>query len=147
MTAITKETAKFLELHAMEYQSKKIAIANHYIADYKKYIHVLNFLNNYISTIENYIDRADTSQGENNVPFVIIGSIVDIRDASDNKTCTLVVREPGARHADSPYEEVSCLSGLGQALLFKEAGEEIRLQETDCDFTGTVEKVRRDFKL
>ena len=52
MTAITKDTIKFLELHAMEYQNKKIELANQYISDYKKYIHVLNFLNGYIHSIE-----------------------------------------------------------------------------------------------
>ena len=147
MTAITKDTIKFLELHAMEYQNKKIELANQYISDYKKYIHVLNFLNSYIHSIENYIDRADPLDGPPSVPFVIIGSVVDMRDASDNKKCTVRIREPGNNQGDSSYEEVSCLSGLGKALLFKEPGQKIEFKEAGCTFLGTIEQIQYNFSL
>ena len=67
---------------------------------------------------------------------MIIGSVVDMRDASDNKKCTVRIREPGNNQGDSSYEEVSCLSGLGKALLFKEPGQKNRIQRSGLHFFG-----------
>jgi hypothetical protein len=146
MTNIPKEIARFLELHALEYQNKKIEIANRYLSDYEKYMQVLDFFNWYILSVENFIDRADISAGELVLPFAVIGSTVEIRDASDQKKYSLFIREPGTNHPGPQYEEVSCISGLGRSLLFKKEGEDIVIG-ADGGFAGTIARIWYDFKL
>lgn len=146
MTFIPREIARFLELHVLEYQNKKIEIANRYLSDYEKYMQVLDFFNWYIRSVENFIDQADISAGELALPFVVIGSTVEIRDASDQKKYSLFIREPGTSYSSPQYEQVSCISGLGRSLLFKKEGEEIEVG-ADGGFAGTIMRIGYDFKL
>ena len=146
MTTIPKETARFLELHALEYQNKKIEIASRYLSDYEKYMQVLDFFNWYILSIENFIDRADRAAGELVLPFAVIGSTVEICDASNQKKYSLFIREPGINRSCLRHENVSCLSGLGRSLLFKKEGEDI-LIKADGGFAGKIVRIGYDFKL
>jgi transcription elongation GreA/GreB family factor len=146
MISISKETAKVLELHVLDYQNRKIEIANRYLADYQKYMQVLDFFNWYIRSIESFINRTDISAGELALPFVIIGSTVDVRDASGQKKHSLFIKEPKARHTNPQREEISCISGPGRSLLFKKEGADIALGG-DGLFSWKIVRIGYDFKL
>jgi transcription elongation GreA/GreB family factor len=147
MISITNKIARFLEFHVLEYQNKKIAIANQYLPDYQKYMQVLDFLNWYIHSIENIIGRADISDGGMYLPFAIIGCTVDIRDASDQKKYSVFIREPGAVPSCTLHEEVSCLSSLGRSLLFQQEGQDIEIGKDAGGFSGKITRIEYDFKL
>ncbi len=143
---VTKEMNRFLELHALELQINKIRIVNRYLADYEKYMQVLNFLNSYIGTIEKYIHKAYITNGEQVPLFVIIGSIVEIQDISTQKKHILMIKKPDVEYAttveNSSYEDVPFLSATGRSLLFKEVGQDLILYEGEAnEFIGKIERI------
>lgn len=151
ITSVTKEIHKFLQLHTLELQDHKISLANRYLTDYEKYMQVINYINYYTKTLEQYIDYFDISPGEHVPPFVIIGSIVAVRDALTQKQRMLIIIEPGAEPPATAekvqYESISFLSDLGSSLLFKVVGQNFKIVEDGNEYIGTIERISYNLNL
>lgn len=142
---ITKEVYNFLALHMKDIQTRKMTMVRQYSMDYDKYVKLLSFLNRYIKNIEVYLDNAVVADGESAPPFVTIGSIVDVKDSS-RRTRSFIITAVGTSstyEASSGCEAVSCFSELGMQLLFKEPGQEIKLEKQGGSL-GTISAIRYD---
>lgn len=86
-----------------------------------------NFLDNYVAQIEHFLQNTGQSgPGVNSLPFVIIGSTVEVQDINSNQVLKLRVINP--LRVDAGFDDVSCLSPVGKALLLKKAGDIISIE-------------------
>lgn len=83
--------------------------------------------------IEEYVSRVSqlaknikiTETADNNLPFVLIGSEVDLQDLDYDETIKLRIVLP-MQNKDG--DDASCLSPIGISLLLKKVGEEVAVQ-------------------
>jgi hypothetical protein len=128
-------------------QYDKIRIINLFSTDFNAYMSTLRFMNAYIEEIDRYLDTAVVSEGENRLPFAILGSTVHVL-MPDGNVCkyriTLPDKESLEEEDGDGIKSVSCLSKTGGSLVFKEVSEEV-LKETEL--AGKVEKIDIDLLL
>jgi transcription elongation GreA/GreB family factor len=142
---ITKGVFNYLAMHMKDVQTRKMKIVKQFVMDYDKYVKVLGYINAYIKNLETYLDNAIITEGEDRPPFVVIGSIVDIKDSA-RRSHSYIITAAGTSstyEASSGCEAVSCFSDLGMRLLLKEAGQEIRLEKQGGP-SGTISDIRYD---
>ncbi|GBF32939.1 transcription elongation factor GreA [Desulfocucumis palustris] len=82
-------------------------------------------LEKYIRQVDNLIKNIDISSNVNNtIPFVIVGSEVHLQDLKKGQVTKLRIVLP---LQNKENYDVSCLSDIGMALLLKKAGDEVSL--------------------
>jgi transcription elongation GreA/GreB family factor len=124
----------YLVYHAGELQKNKIAIARQYSREYEPHLKMLTFLDAYIQGIEDRLDSCERVQGQEDAPFVILNSTIEVENIQDGECARLCVTLPVEGFL-TPYEQfkdakvVSCFSHAGRALLFKEQGQPFALDE------------------
>ncbi|MGI5849343.1 MAG: hypothetical protein ACOX8Q_04675 [Christensenellales bacterium] len=148
---ITKEIYNFLVLHILEMRNQKINIANQYSIDYEKYIEVLEFLNSYIISIEEFLDKAKIVTGDHIPPFVIIGSIVDVADTISKTSRSLMIMAPGSHtvydETKDGCEMVSCFSDIGRSMLLQEEGHSLTIKKPGGSIYRKIQRITYDLKL
>lgn len=83
---------------------------------------------NYIKQVDNLIRKAKKSskEAENKLPFVIIGSEVEILNLSNRVTYTYRINIPAQGSAKNI--DISYLSPVGRSLLLRKVGDEIEVK-------------------
>jgi transcription elongation GreA/GreB family factor len=135
-------------MHVIDMQKNKMSIVKRYSMDYDKYTAALDLLNGYIHDVEDYLDNASVTDGEQEAPFVIIGSAVDILEKASGRVQTFTIVPPGRNGlSKSGSQVVSCFCSFGRALLLKKEGHEISIEETGGRAAGVIQRIRYDLKL
>jgi hypothetical protein len=124
---ISREVFDYLLDHMLDIHRKKISIISPYTQDYDSYMTKLNFLNSYIRGIESFLESASVESGKNELPFVILGSIVEVRQTGTNKSFRIRIMLPKETALpDSGSDQIhTCFSDLGHAMLLKRVGDQI----------------------
>jgi len=81
----------------------------------------------YIRQIDHLVKNAEKSNGFGyEVPFIVIGSKVELEDLSNNEVVSYNIVSPFQVKIDRG--DVSCLSPMGRSLLLKKPGDEIEVK-------------------
>lgn len=127
---ISSSVFNLLVKHLVDIEEERDQIIEDYYTDptpEKEDVKML--INNYITKIENFITQAKIEKAEkDNLPFVIIGSIVEIEDLSYHKIEKLQIISPFFNHVDMQLDYASYLSPMGQALLLKKVNDIVNLK-------------------
>lgn len=84
------------------------------------------FCDNYITNINNFIKNITVVDGKgNDLPFVMIGSTVEILDLSSKKIYNYRIVPPFKNNIGG--DDVSFLSPVGKALLLKKVNEKVKV--------------------
>lgn len=139
---LTKSMRDYLLEHIAEIEKVKDSVLKkHYSEDVIEGNNFESFINSYISSITNIIDESKISaRAKNSCPFVIIGSIVAVHDIDEDETYNYLITAPYSTYDKVDADNASCLSPLGQALLFKEVDEKIEVNVP----AGTLNYVIKD---
>jgi transcription elongation GreA/GreB family factor len=154
-TVIAKEVYQYLAKHAWELQDNKISRINMFAADFDDYMSLLNYINSYIGRIENYLDTAKTGEGPYTLPFVILGSVVQISEQISGRILRFRIVIPDKKllengmNADVVADviNISCFSPVGSALLFKEVDEEVSIEAEDKKLDVKIDRIDFDTTL
>ena len=140
MQTITKEMFQYLVEHIKDVHNKKISIANAFALDYSAFITVLEFVNSYIRTIENYLEAAKIGSGQHELPFVILDCTVFVTSHKDGKTYRYRIIPPTNKTPSENIDDlisIDCISPLGKALLFKSVEDKVE----SVGLTGKIQKI------
>ena len=150
MTKFSLSNATFENLvkHLVEIEEGKKKLLEQYFPEPSKERYEFEKLfDDYVKQIEQLISNAKKSQDEDNkVPFVTIGSEVEVQDLSDQETFKYRIVSPfhsGARDGDISY-----LSPVGKSLLLKRIGDEVEVNAPGGVFRYKIKsfRMRGDYK-
>jgi len=130
--------------HMLEIHRKKLNIISAYTRDYDSYTSKLNFLNAYIKEIETYLETASVGNGRSELPFVILGSVVEVQKADTNeriKVRIVLPKEPTVPDGENA-ETHTCFSDFGGALLLKRVGDHVEAEPDTAKYH--IIKIRHD---
>lgn len=122
----------YLMYHVADLQKRKTAIARQYSKEYDAYVKMLRFLDAYLQGIEEQLDACQRVTGPDIAPFVILGSVEEVKNTETGESMRLCVTLPveGMRLSyDKEAKTVSCFSAAGRALLFMEPGQPFALED------------------
>ncbi|MBS3947958.1 MAG: GreA/GreB family elongation factor [Dethiobacter sp.] len=124
---LSKATFENLVKHLVEIEDGKKKLLEEYYPEQSTERNEIEMLiDNYIKRLDQLIRNAKRSQTtDNKVPFVTIGSEVEIQDLSDLDVFKYRIVSPfrgSIREGD-----VSYLSPVGKSLLFKKVGDEVEV--------------------
>jgi len=124
---VSKEMFDHLLDHMLDIHRKKLSIISPYTQDYDSYMGKLNFLNSYIRGIEIFLEGAAVESEKSELPFVILGSVVEVRQAETNKRSRIRITLPKETVMPDGYtaETHTCFSELGHAMLLKRVGDQV----------------------
>ena len=132
---ISKDVFNHLLDHMLDIHRKKMGIVSAYTLDYDSYTGKLDFLNLYIKGIETYLESALAESEATDLPFVILGSNVQLRCISTNECISTKIILPSEQNGSG--EQVNphvCFSDWGHALLLKHAGERIKIGNPPSEY-------------
>lgn len=99
------------------------------------------FIEDYIKQIELLIRDADKSQTiDNNVPFVTIGSEVEIEDIIDKESFKYRIMSPFS--GEIKDGDISYLSPVGKSLLLKKIGDEVEVKAPGGVFSYKIISIK-----
>lgn len=99
------------------------------------------FIENYIEKVEQLIGNADKSETtDNDIPFVTIGSEVEIEDIIDKESFKYRIMSPFS--GDINDGDISYLSPVGKSLLLKRIGDEIEVKAPGGVFQYIIKSIR-----
>lgn len=146
---ITKEVFQYLINHIRELQDRKISIVNIFALDYDAFMSALDFINAYIKRIDKYLDDVRIGTGQHALPFIIIGSVVHVIEQKDGKVykyrINLPDKKPSNTNVNADIQNVSCISLIGRALLFRNLSDDVVVEIDNKKLTGIIEKI--EFEL
>lgn len=95
----------------------------------------------YIRQVNELVTNADKSETFGfEVPFVVIGSTVEVQDLMNNEVINYRIVNPF--WGNIGINDVSCLSPMGRSLLLKKAGDEIEVNAPGGLFRYKVISIR-----
>lgn len=99
------------------------------------------FIENYIEKVEQLIGNADKSEtADNDIPFVTIGSEVEIEDIIDKESFKYRIMSPFS--GDINDGDISYLSPVGKSLLLKGIGDEVEVKAPGGVFQYIIKSIR-----
>ncbi len=124
---VSRDVFNHLRDHMLDIHRKKLNIISAYTHDYDSYTSKLNFLNLYIREIESFLESASVCCERNELPFVILGSVVEAQKIDTQERIKVRVMLPKeSKLPDCENVEVhTCFSDLGNALLLKRVGDQV----------------------
>lgn len=139
--AINKPLFENLVKHLAEIEEDKGKFIEEYVFRSSQDRETLkDFFDNYTSKIEKFMSTIKKSSSNATLsPFVIIGSLVQVRDMASGNTTNLRVINP--LRDDVGFDDVSCLSPVGKALLLKKVGDKISINTPGGEITYKVENI------
>ncbi len=89
----------------------------------------LELINGYIKFIESYVAETKAEKSENGqIPFVIIGSVVEVEDTDYGDTEKFQIVSPFKSRENVSMDCASYLSPMGKALLLKKAEDKVEIK-------------------
>lgn len=150
-TVITREVFRYLANHVWEIQDNKINVINKFAKDFNLYMSVLNFINSYTKTIDNYLDMVKTGSGAQKLPFVILDSVVHVADLTEGRITQYKIilppKEPQEDDIGAEIKKISCFTELAKSLLFKGVNEKVSIENNDKKTIGKIERIEFDLLL
>lgn len=114
--------------HLVEIEERKRQIVDEVYTPYSsEYNELSELLDNYISKLDNIVKNIEFNDYvNNNFPFVIIDSEVEVVDIDNNETLKYCIVNPYENSHD--FNCVSFMSPVGKALLLKEIEDKITVK-------------------
>ncbi|AGL00425.1 GreA/GreB family elongation factor [Desulfoscipio gibsoniae] len=124
---LTKKTYEKLIEGLVKVEEEKENLLNDFFPDeIKERNEVVQIIEEYVSRVSQLAKNIKiTETADNNLPFVLIGSEVDLQDLDYDETIKLRIVLP-MQNKDG--DDASCLSPIGISLLLKKVGEEVAVQ-------------------
>lgn len=142
-SVISKDVFDYLLDHMLDIHHKKIGIISTYSLDYDSYTSKLSFINSYVRGIEAFLETARVESEENDLPFVVLGSIVYVSKNNNERTKIKIVlpkEQPAIDEKD--IEIYSCFSDIGSSMLLKRIGENVQIGHSGSRYL--IEKIIRN---
>ena len=103
----------------------------------KERSHFEDLYDEYIRRVESLLKNADRSQAAKcELPFVTIGSRVNVRDLTDQEVISYRIVSP--YRIDIGNGDVSCLSPVGKSLMLRKVGDEVTVNAPGGSFSYKV---------
>jgi transcription elongation GreA/GreB family factor len=120
----------FLVRHLGEIENEREVVLREYYPQVSvESIEFERLIGSYIRGIEDYIKNTQfTGDKPGQIPFVLIGSIVDIQDTYDQSVETIRIVSPFLSQGQVNYTFASYLSPMGRELLLKGKGDEVEVK-------------------
>ncbi len=100
-----------------------------------------DLLDKYLNQINNLVKNASkTDTSDYGIPFVTIGSHVEVQDLTDQEVFSYRIVNPS--QDDIGAGDVSCLSPVGKSLLLKKAGDEVEVKAPGGLFRYKVKSIQ-----
>ncbi len=141
---ISRATYEYLVQHLVNIEDEKTNVINEFYPEetFEKR-EFEKFIADYISTIESFLEKAsDNSRTELHLPFVTIGSIVEIAEVDSGELSTVQIVSP---FFDKNITDVDCasyLSPVGKALLLKRVNDKVKVSTPIGEFNYTVKSIK-----
>ncbi len=100
-----------------------------------------NFINIYIKELEKLVQNAKTNSKNNQPPFVVIGSNVQVQDLEDDEVYNFKIISPYDEKKDA--SSASFLSPVGKSLLLKRIGDKVDIKTP----AGTLQYVIKSIEF
>ncbi|NLP37676.1 MAG: GreA/GreB family elongation factor [Firmicutes bacterium] len=98
-------------------------------------------IENYIKEVEQFINENKDNRADcNEVPFVTIGSEVEIEDLEEHESFKYRIISPDQGKFSA--EDISCLSPVGKSLLLKKVGDIIEVKAPGGVFSYRIKSVK-----
>jgi len=135
-------TFEYLVKQLVEMEEGKSKILDDYFPELSiERSEMATFIEGYIKQIELLISNADRSQTtDNNIPFVTIGSEVEIEDITDKEIFKYRIMSPFS--GDIEDGDISYLSPVGKSLLLKEIGNEVEVKAPGGLFRYLIKSIK-----
>lgn len=141
---ISKWMRDFLIAHLSEIEKKKEdLLKKHYSDNMKDSIEFEESFKEYYEKVRNFINTAEIEDIsiEDESPFVIIGSIVEVEDMEDNETHRYRIVLPYEKTTDKNMDCASCISPLGKALLLKTPRQRVNIRIPTGTMSYVINKI------
>ncbi|HHV72540.1 MAG TPA: GreA/GreB family elongation factor [Clostridia bacterium] len=140
---VSKEIFELLEKHLVDIEEEGEQILEKYFPDITaERDSFTKLLTNYIKQLEKYISKYEVSErAENNCPFIIIGSIVEVEDLESKEVEKYQIVSPFENNLEVDFDFASYLSPLGKALLLKKIDDKVEVETPMGKFTYKVKSI------
>jgi len=124
---LTKQTYDNLIAGLVQVEEEKENLLNEFFpGEIKDRKIMVEIIGEYISQVSQLANNTKvTETADNQLPFVLIGSEVDLQDLDYNEATKLRIMLP---REDMDLDDASCFSPIGTSLLLKKVGEEVVVQ-------------------
>ncbi len=130
---ISKKAFDYLLTHMLDIHKRKVSIIMPYAFDYDTYMSMLNFFNEYVRRIGDFLDNAIVENVSFSAPFVTIGSLVYTEGCGllDRETYNILLPEDCKKGfgTDQSVRICSCVMPAAKELLFKHNGDLAAIEE------------------
>lgn len=142
---LSKDTLQKLTEHLKDVQINKGRIIDEFfpeVTEERQKFETLMAL--YISEVDNFIKTAQPADTkEDSLPFVIMGSEVEVLDKGNNRNFEFRVVAPFKSQRESHNTfDVSCLSPVGKSLLLKKLGDTVEVKAPGGVFHYKIKCIR-----
>lgn len=125
----------------LEHLSKVENIKNHVLKEFyeegtEERNYFKNMVEEYFKNIKEYIDIEVNTYKEDQWPFILIGSVVEVKDLDYSEIDKLKIVPPFYDKRGGKLDCASCLSPVGSALLLKKIGDRVSVSTPlgNCNF-------------
>jgi len=141
---ISSATYKYLIEHMVNIEDEKINVINEFYPEETiEKIEYENLINDYIAKIEAFLKKAsNNNQTDLHLPFITIGSIVEIMEADSGELITIQVVSPFFNKTAIEVDCASFLSPVGRALLLKKVNDKVKVLTPIGEFNYTVKSIK-----
>lgn len=140
----TESVNSFLIEHLIQIENEMNAVLKEFYPSLcESRMEYEQLLGNYIANIQNYVKSSKTPEDEDmQVPFVLIGSIVDVQYEGDKNVETIQIVSPFLNQGQINYTFASYLSPMGRGLLLKRKGDSIKVKLPDGYSNCIINNIR-----
>ncbi|BAF58722.1 hypothetical protein PTH_0541 [Pelotomaculum thermopropionicum SI] len=140
--ALSKTAFEYLVKHLVEIEEGKNKILEKFFPKPSKERNEFeNLIENYIQRLDRLIRNASKSKiADNKVPFVTIGSEVEIQNLSEQEVYKYFIVNPF--YSEVREGHISFLSPVGKSLLLKKVGDEVEVKAPGGVFRYKIKSIR-----
>jgi len=141
---ISSATYNYLIQHLVNVEDEKINVINEFYPDETlEKIEFENLLDDYIAYIESFLKKAsNNNQTGLQLPFITIGSIVEVLEVESGELSTIQVVSPFFNKTTIDTDCASYLSPVGKALLLKKVNDKVKVLTPIGEFSYTVKSIK-----
>lgn len=115
--------------HLVDIEEERVRIIEEYYPSLnKERDNFQKLINDYICKLEDYIPNIEIKEADKGIPFVIIGSVVELEDLRCNEIERLQIISPFTNKANTNLDCASYLSPLGKEVLLKNIGDKLEIE-------------------
>lgn len=140
--ALTKDAFEYLVQHLVDIETSKSRVMTEYFqAPTKERDEFESLIGKYIKQMDRLIKRSETmDNADNNLPFVTIGSEVEVQDLDSEERYKFRLVNPSEVSIGSG--DVSYLSPVGKSLLAGKAGSKVKVKVPDGTINYQIVSIR-----